>query len=680
MNLPSLASFKLKVAALPEPLRIGMGLGLGFAATLTLVVMVMIVGFSYMAKIYAEMEEITQVNNVKIELAHVMKYAQRDRAVSLFSLALLADPFEKDEEYQRFDRRGSEFSKAWRELQAMAMNAQERWQVERINALIRERNRIVGEAIEYVATHHGVAATEYMRKIVIPGQGGVADEIDKLLALQQLQTHEAVVRARASYDRATRLMLWLCSMTIAFSILVAIIVMRQVMRQSRELEKKALFDGLTGLPNRAMFFDRLGQAMRSFEEEQKPFSIVLIDLDRFKDVNDIHGHHVGDMLLQYVARNISTNMRRTDTVARLGGDEFVLLLPGAASEQAEHIVNKLLAALCQHVNLDGIELDVASSMGIASCPEHDEEKEHLLLKADIAMYEAKRTNAGYTVYTPEFEAVAARNIELEKELRYAIEHEQLQLYFQPKISHHTGVVVGVEALVRWNHPELGLLAPDDFIPLAESTGLIQALSSWVLKAAIQKIVKLHEEGYQVSVAVNLSNRNMLDVGLPERIAALLEVNGALPEWLVFEITERAVMDEAERVLVTLEKLNKMGIQLSLDDFGTGYSSLAYLKKLPVGEMKIDQSFIRDMELDESDTVIVRSIIALGHSLGMKVVAEGVESIEIWNTLTKLGCDASQGYYISKPLTAEALDIWINSSSWAKQKNPGIAAVKNRRKD
>lgn len=665
MKMVPLASFKLKIAALSEPMRMGIGLGLGFAVLLTLVALVMIVGFSYMAKIYSDLEHIAHVNNVKTDLAHTMKYAQRERAVSLYSLALSTDAFEKDEELQRFNLKGAEFLLAWDKFQSMGMNAQEQALSERINPLARERSRIVREAIEFTMSHHGLAATELIRKVAIPGQQGVADELDKLLTLQQGQTHQAVLSAADSYRKARMLMLWLCSFAVVTGIMVAVVVLRRVVRQSRELEHKTLFDNLTGLPNRALFFDRLAQAASVYKNEQKPFSIVIIDLDRFKEVNDLQGHHVGDLLLKHVARSISTTMRRTDIVARLGGDEFVLLLPGAVAESAGAIVKKLLASLCQRVSLDGSVVDVVASMGIASFPEHDVDITRLLLKADMAMYAAKRANIRYRVYTPEIEASAARNIELQNELRYAIDHEQLLLHYQPKISHHTGCIMGVEALVRWNHPQRGLVAPDEFISLAEASGLIQPLTLWVLQAALQQSVVWHSAGHSFTVAVNLSTRNLLDGDLPVRVAKLLATYHVRPEWLVFEITESAVMAEPARALETLDKLNKMGIQLSLDDFGTGYSSLAYLKKLPVSEIKIDRSFIKDMELDASDTVIVRSTIALGHNLGMKVVAEGVENSQIWDLLSALGCDASQGYYMSRPLTAAALGEWLATSAWAK---------------
>jgi len=660
----SLSSVKLKIAALSEPARMGIGLGLGFAVTLTLVVLVMIIGFRYMAKIHSDLELITQIDNVKTDLAHRMKYAQRERAVGLYSLALTKDAFEKDEELQRLNLRAAEFLYAWEKFQSMGMNARETALSERINALTSVRGRVVNEATQLAMMHHGLAVAEYMRKVVIPGQQGLADEIDKLLALQQEQTRQATASAAASYLKARMIMLWLCGFAIVTGIMVAAIVLRQVVRQSRELELKALFDDLTGLPNRALFFDRLGQAALTYENEKKPFSIVIVDLDRFKEVNDMQGHHVGDLLLKHVAQNLSAAMRRTDTVARLAGDQFVLLLPAAAAAGAEVIVKKLLSSLCQRVSLDGCMVNIAASMGIASYPEHDVDINHLLLKADIAMYAAKRANIGYREYTPEIEAVAAKNVELQNELRHAIEHGQLLLHYQPKISHHTGGIMGVEALVRWNHPDKGMIAPDEFIPLAEASGLIQPLASWVLQAALQQSEKWHEAGHMFTVAVNLSTRNLLDDDLPARVARLLATHRASPEWLVLEITESAVMAEPTRALATLIKLHKMGIQLSLDDFGTGYSSLAYLKKLPVSEIKIDKSFIKDMELDASDTVIVRSTIALGHNLGMKVVAEGVENLEIWDLLTVLGCDASQGYYMSRPLTVAALDEWLVTSAWA----------------
>lgn len=675
----SIKAFKLKISALSEPLRMGLGLGLGFAVTLTLVVLVMIVGFSYMAKINKDLEQITQINFVKTELAHTMKFIQRDRSDSLYSIAFVGKEFEKEKELQRFDFKGAQFWAAWEKFQAIGLSDVEKPLAEHLNLLILQRNRTVMDAVEYVMTHHALAGAEYMRRVAIPSQKNLSDGIDKLLQLQYDQTREAELSASNAYQKARLLLLFLCAATVGIGVMVAVIVLRQVMRQSRELEQKALFDDLTGLPNRALFFDRLGQAAKLYEHEKKPFSIVIVDLDRFKEVNDTHGHHIGDLLLKHVAQCISATMRRTDTVARLGGDEFVLLLPDASANSAESIVKKLLEAVCQRVNFDGTMIEVASSMGIACYPDHDLDITRLLLKADVAMYAAKRANLGYRIYTAEIEAVATKNVELQNELRYGIDHGQLILHYQPKISHQTSCIMGVEALVRWNHPTRGLVPPDEFIPLAEDSGLVQPLAQWVLQEALQQSVKWHEAGHQFRVSVNLSTRNLLDGDLPNRVGKLLATYQVKPDWLIFEITESAVMSEPARALDTLIKLSKMGIQLSLDDFGTGYSSLAYLRKLPVKEIKIDKSFVKDMELDSSDTVIVRSTIALGHNLGMKVVAEGVESIEIWELLTALGCDSSQGYYMSRPLTVAALDEWLKNSNWAKIKSAtGHVGVERRK--
>lgn len=659
-------SLKLKIAALPEPLRIGIGLGLGFAITLILVVLVMIVGFRYMSNIQTDLEHITQISNVKTELAHTMKYAQRDRSMSLYEISLQTDAFAQDEELRRFDSKGAEWWRAWQALQAMGMNSQELEIAKSINTLAKARNREIIVAVDLAVSKSGRDVIDYMSKITIPGQRDLSESIDKLLRLQQEQAMQAEENAANTYTKGRLILLWLCSLTILFDVFVGVMVIRRVMRQSRELEYKALFDDLTGLPNRALFFDRLGHAVETYSSDKKSFAVVVIDLDRFKEVNDIQGHHVGDLLLKHVARNISVTMRRTDTVARMGGDEFVLLLPGVTTKDVEIIVKKLHSSLCQPVNLEGVVLNVASSMGIAVYPDHDEDMTRLLLKADIAMYAAKRANVGCRVYSPEIETIAARNVELQNELRYAIDHGQLILHYQPKISHNTGSIMGVEALVRWQHPLRGMIPPDDFIPLAEASGLIQPLASWVLQAALEQSVKWHDAGLNFTVSINLSTRNLLDGDLPGRVAKLLAKYQVKAEWIVFEITESAVMAEPEHALETLIKLYEMGIQLSLDDFGTGYSSLAYLKKLPVSEIKIDKSFIKDMERDISDTVIVRSTIALGQNLGMKVVAEGVENAAIWDLLTTLGCDASQGYYMSRPLAAAALEEWMATSDWAKE--------------
>ena len=667
MKIISYTSLKFKIDAMPEPLRIGIGLGLGFAITLFLVVLVMIVGFRYMSSIQADLEHITQISNVKTELAHTMKYAQRDRSMSLYEISAQTDAFMQDEVLRRFDSKGAEWWRAWQAMQAMGMNKQELEIAQHINTQAKERNQEIIAAVDLAVSKHGQGVTDYMNKIAIPGQQDLSESIDNLLRLQQEQAMRAAENAANSYTRARLILLWLCSLTILIGMFVGVMVMRRVMRQSRELEYKALFDDLTGLPNRALFFDRLGQAALIYEQEKKSFAVVLIDLDRFKEVNDLQGHHVGDLLLKHVARNLSVTMRRTDTVARMGGDEFVLLLPGVTLENVEIIVKKLHTSLCQRVSLEGVMVEVASSMGIAVFPEHDQDISRLLLKADIAMYAAKRANVGCRIYSPEIETIAARNVEMQNELRYAIDHGQLILHYQPKISHKTASIMGVEALVRWQHPQHGMIPPDDFIPLAEASGLIQPLAMWVLQAALQQSVKWHAAGFKFTVSINLSTRNLLDGDLPNRVAKLLTNYKVKPEWIVFEITESAVMAEPDLALETLIKLNKIGIQLSLDDFGTGYSSLAYLKKLPVSEIKIDKSFIKDMELDSSDTVIVRSTIALGHNLGMKVVAEGVENSEIWDLLSTLGCDVSQGYYMSRPLTAEALGEWMLQSPWVKEK-------------
>ncbi len=663
----SIPIIKLKMSALTEPVRIGIALGLGFLVTVVLFVVMMVVGFSYMANIQLDLEQITKVNNVKTELAHAMKYMQRERSMSLYALASMDDAFEKDEELRNYDSHGAQWWVAWQQFQALGMNAEEKELVDPINTLVKERHLISQDAIALVSVQHGQAVSAYLRNITLPAQQVLSMEIDKLLSMQQERTLQAAEHDAEAYAKTRLVLLWLCTLTMVIGIVVAAIVVKRVMRQSRELEYKALFDGLTGLPNRNLFFDRLKQAAQSFRNDQKPFSVVLIDLNRFKEVNDLLGHHVGDLLLKHISLILISAMRRTDTVARLGGDEFVLLMPGSGSANTEIIIKKLIASVCHRANLGGNEVEVSCSMGIASFPEHEQDTTRLLLKADVAMYAAKRANVGYRIYTPEIEALAVKNVEMQNELRVAIEQDQLQLHYQPKISHHTGGIMGVEALVRWNHPQRGLVPPDDFIPLAEATGLIQPLTLWVLKTALQQSAQWHVQGHTFSVSINLSTRNLLDVELPERVANLLTTYRVQPEWLVFEITESAVIAEPARALNTLLKLNKMGIQLSLDDFGTGYSSLAYLKKLPVSEIKIDKSFIKDMEIDSSDTVIVRSTIALGHNLGMKVVAEGVENIEIWELLTALGCDASQGYFMSRPLSVEALDAWLATSAWAKEK-------------
>lgn len=436
-----------------------------------------------------------------------------------------------------------------------------------------------------------------------------------------------------------------------------------------EVEYQALHDALTNLPNRALLADRLQQAIMTAKRESRAIALLIMDLDHFKDINDTLGHHHGDIVLQKVAHRMLAVLRKSDTVARLGGDEFAILLPAADLEHAIDLSEKLLNVLEDPIEIDEYSFLIGGSIGIALFPEHGVDGSTLMRRADVAMYVAKRENRGYAVYELTQDQHSLKNLSLMSELRSAIDNEELQLYYQPVIDLQKGKIGGVEALVRWQHPRRGLLYPDSFIPMAEQTGLIGALSVWVLKQATQQSAVWAESGIELRVAVNLSVRNLHDVRFPEQVYAIVESGEARPTLLRLEITETAIMSDPDRALEILNRLSAMGVRVSIDDFGTGYSSLAYLKQLPVDEIKIDKSFVMGMAVDENDAVIVRSTIDLAHNIGLKVVAEGVEDQTTYDLLRGLHCDSAQGFLMSKPLTLKELNTWLTESRWGnKQRN------------
>jgi diguanylate cyclase (GGDEF)-like protein len=425
-------------------------------------------------------------------------------------------------------------------------------------------------------------------------------------------------------------------------------------REAIAKEHQALHDALTGLPNRELFRDRIDQTVRSSRRTGDKAAVMIMDLDHFKEINDTLGHHMGDLLLEEVARRLRRALRESDTVARLGGDEFGVLLPRVDSEQdAALVAQSLLMHLREPFVLEGMRLEIDASVGLALHPKHGEDVETLQQRADIAMYSAKQSGRGHAVFEPELDRHSPRRLALAGGLRSAIVEGQIQLYYQPKADLRTGRIMGCEALARWDHPEFGIVGPSEFVPIAEQTGLITPLTSFVLDAALRQVREWKDSGLELSVAVNLSARSFLDTQLAVEIPRLLGRHGVEAELLELEITESMLMTDPARAEATLQRLSTIGLTLSVDDFGTGYSSLANLKRLPVDVIKIDKSFVMEMAVDASDAAIVRSTIDLAHNLGLKVVAEGVESEDAWRHLEALGCDYAQGYYLSRPLPAEA---------------------------
>ncbi len=647
----------------PE-MKLSLRLGLGFALVLLLMVSLGLLGLERIADVNRRLDRIVHQNNVKTALAHIMKDALRERSVIMHTISLLRDPFEQNEEFLSFNDEGVAFTTARDRLQDMALSLQEKDILARMRALTVKTQPLVVEAVDKALNGNTEQARELIRLDIISAQKLIALEINGLLDLQKAETEAAVAEAERAFGDTRNLMLLLGVAAVGLGLAIAFVVVRNANRQAHLLQHQAMYDGLTGLPNRALFADRLQQAVLIGRREKQPFALVAMDLNRFKEINDTLGHHAGDQVLRLVAERTRACLRESDTVARMGGDEFTILLATADDgDGAVAAARKILKALEEPAEVAGQKVEIGASLGIALFPEHGEEPLVLQREADAAMYLAKQTHAGYKLYNKDLGQGADDRIALQGELRHAISHGELVLHFQPKIDFKANRVHGVEALVRWLHPRHGLLAPDKFIPLAEQTGLIKPLTQAVLTGALRQCEAWQRAGLALSVSVNISAINIQDPEFPGQVAQLLKESGVPPARLELEVTETAVMAEPVRAVECIKKLSALGLQVAIDDFGTGYSSMSYLKELLVAKIKIDKSFVKDMAVNHNDAVIVRSTVELGHNLGLKVVAEGVENEAVWNRLKALGCDDAQGYYMGRPLPADQFAEWLRQSPW-----------------
>ncbi len=443
------------------------------------------------------------------------------------------------------------------------------------------------------------------------------------------------------------------------------------------LEHKALHDALTGLPNRTLLYDRMHDCSCRARRTGDRFALLVVDLNRFKEINDTLGHHIGDLVLQQIARRLTKLLRSSDMIARLGGDEFAILLSPVLDRFAvTNLSERLKTALDAPLLCKGLTLDVNASVGAAIFPDDGTDMTELIQKADVAMYVAKNAGLPMAFYDEDQDHHSVRHltlVSLTGELGHAIEREELELHYQPKISIPTNQVIGVEALVRWRHPVYGFVPADEFVAVAEHTGLIHNLTEWALRSSIEQCARWRAAGIDLTVSANLSAKTLQDNDLPQLIENLLDGYGVEPERLIMEFTEDAIMADTERCKANIVRLAQYGLKISIDDFGTGYSSLACLKALPVHELKIDTSFVRDMLDDEDHQTIVRSTIDLAHNLGLTASAEGVESVETLALLAAMGCDAAQGYFIGRPLPVPDFEDWLRAWQAPKEAPRPVAA-------
>ncbi|GAB2864480.1 putative bifunctional diguanylate cyclase/phosphodiesterase [Lentzea nigeriaca] len=520
---------------------------------------------------------------------------------------------------------------------------------------------------------------DMLRKVVAGGdtlQAGQANlahsslrrQIASTLSSKRLEVTEYL---RAADERNSQLRVAQIIAFVLDAFLVALFGMvllghrRKILRQAAKNEHEAHHDALTGLANRTLLARRMETAVAKACKKNEPLALLIVDLDRFKEVNDSLGHHSGDLLLRQVANRLSWAVRDTDLVARLGGDEFAVLLPGVGSaDNARMVAEKILSALAMPVTLEGLELEIAGSVGVALCPADSIDGHELLRHADIAMYAAKREKSGVAVYDARLHERGASQLTAVTELRHAIDRGELFLHYQPKALANTGAVCGVEALARWQHPTRGLVRPDEFIPIAEENGLIEPLTRYVIDAALRQCRAWSDAGWEVPVSVNVGAACLLHTEFPGDVADLIKRHGLPARLLTLEITESAIISDPDRAVDVLRGLTELGVRLSIDDFGTGYSSISYLRSMRVHEMKLDRSFVTHMCTDAGDSAIVHALVALARNFGLQAVAEGVEDQDTWTALAEAGCDVVQGYFLSEPLPAEEIVAWLGDRAAA----------------
>ena len=427
-----------------------------------------------------------------------------------------------------------------------------------------------------------------------------------------------------------------------------------------ENEHQALHDSLTGLPNRTLFQLELSGAIEGARARGEQMAVMLMDLDHFKEINDTLGHHFGDLLLREVGPRLSTALREGDMMARLGGDEFGVLLPDLPDEQsAVAVAERLVEAMHEPIEVEGLALEVAGSIGIAVFPDDADDADALLRRADVAMYAAKGSGGGFDRYADELDDDGSFRLGLLGQVRPGLERGEFILFYQPKVRASDGRAAGAEALARWEHPGYGMLTSQDFVPLIEETTLLRPFTRFVIEQALRQWREWTEMGVRLPIAVNISPRSMLDMQFPDQVAELLDAWEVPPAFITMELTESSLLTESGRSIGVLDRLAKVGVNLSIDDFGTGYSSMKYLRRLPIDELKIDRSFVAQMLVDTNDFTIVHATAMLGKNLGLRVVAEGVEDRETFDKLAEIGCDEVQGYYIGRPMSAVAFTRWLS---------------------
>ena len=629
----------------------------GFVTQLLLILFVTAIGLQQLEMTTDNLNTVVDVHMRKQNLTKTMVITARERTMIMFMLTKIEDPFERDELLMQFNRKGSEFVTAQLALINMPLNAREKELIARQRQLVRFAQPIQQQIIDLISADLNRDATDLVLRKGIPAQNNVMAALSQLDAETQRVAAAASQKAHEAHATARFWMVLLSGAALLVGLIVATVALRFTNRVSRERERLATHDTLTGLPNRMLFLDRLQQALVRAQRRGTLVGVMFIDLDRFKRVNDTLGHACGDQLICEIAKRLSSAARAEDTVARLGGDEFVVVINDAtAISHILQVVEKMRAVVAAPCQVAERELFCSSSIGISVYPHDGTDCDSLLKNADTAMYHAKGSGRDrFQLYDATMNAMAEERLQLETDLHYALERSEFVFHYQPQINLDTGRIQGVEALIRWNHPEKGVLAPAAFLEMLEETGEIVSVGRTLLIEACRQAASWHAAGFTgLDVAVNVSSKEFWHVSLISNVRTALKRSGLSPRSLKLELTEGIFMQDIDSAVDRIRALKALGVAVAVDDFGTGYSSLAHLKRFPLDVLKIDRYFVKDLTSTPVNRALVSSILALCDGLHLDAIAEGVEDPQQLECLHRLGCRVVQGFLFSRPVPADQL--------------------------
>ena len=627
----------------------------GFVTQLLLIVLVTTFGLRQLGMTTDKLNAVVDVHMRKQNLTKDMVIAARERTLVMFMLTKIEDPFERDELLMQFNNNGSVFVTARQALMRMPLNQRERNLITRQGQLVRYAQPIQEQVIDLISRGAIRDAENLVLSKVIPAQNNVMDVLSQLDSETQQVALAASSKAREAHEVARFWMYSLSGAALLVGLVVAAVVFYFTSRISQERELLATQDVLTNLPNRRLFLDRLEQSIVRAQRRKTLVGIMFIDLDRFKLINDTLGHSYGDLLIREVADRLRQLARAEDTVARLGGDEFVVIISDASEiSHITRVAEKMLDVITQPYRLAGREIFCSCSIGITVYPNDGETSTSLLKHADTAMYHAKQHGRNrFQLYDKAMNAMAEERLQLETDLHYALERNEFVFHYQPKLNLESGRIQSLEALIRWRHPEKGLLSPAAFLQILEESGGIVSVGSALMRVACRQAADWHAAGFpDLRVAINVSGKEFWHEGLVQTVKSALSHSGLPAHALQLELTEGIFMEDMEAAIKRTHELKALGITIAIDDFGTGFSSLAHLKRFPLDVLKVDRYFVKDIQYAPVNAAIFNSILALCKGLGLGIIAEGVETREQLEILRKLGCQNVQGYFISRPVPAE----------------------------